>query len=247
MLLKELIITELIKLRKSYFVFFLLGFNILSVLIGSVIFSANREVFKNDGNQSLVLWGQGSLYSSQLFFPMLIGVLCAVSWQFEEKDRNWQRMSIIPVKKNMLVLAKFFSIQIFTGMNQLLFLALFNLSAFVLRVPDIQVWNFTLWCFLGWIGTFSITAIQMFFSIRLRNFSFSILLSAVGAILGLMTLFVGDFLFNIFPYSQIAVGMRARTLTNFSVQEFILFCVMSVLFSVFALSLSVKLLNNRED
>ena len=246
-MLKELMITEFIKLRKSYFGFFLLGFTTLSVLIGTVIFSANREVIQEAGNQSLVLWGQSSLYSSQIFFPILIGVLCAVSWQFEEKEKNWQRMSLIPVKKNLLVLSKFFSIQLFTGINQLLFYILFILSGMVLKVPDIQFWNFAQWSILGWIGTFSITAIQLFFSIKFRNFTVSILLSAVGAIFGLMTLFVGEFLFKIFPYSQIAVGMRARTLVNFQTQEFLNFCIMVICYSTVALFLSVKTLNNRED
>lgn len=144
-------------------------------------------------------------------------------------------------------MAKFFSIQLFTGINQMIFLIIFTLSAWVLKVPAIQFWHFALWSILGWIGTFSVTAIQLLFSIQFRQFTFPILLSAAGAILGLMTLFIGDFLFQLFPYSQIAVGMRARTLTVFQGQEFLMFCVVTVFYSAIALFLSINVLNNRED
>jgi len=42
-----------------------------------------------------------------------------------------------------------------------------------------------------------------------------------------MTLFIGQGLFRIFPYAQIAVGDRARSLVPFTLSEFILFLVVN--------------------
>jgi hypothetical protein len=98
---------EFIKMRKNHLGIFLVVFNLLSVLIGSVIFAANRSIFMGDGNQSLVLWGQSSLYSSQLFFPILIGIICAISWQLEEKNKNWQRISTLPIKSSKFIFSNF--------------------------------------------------------------------------------------------------------------------------------------------
>lgn len=246
-MLGKLIRIELVKMKSSLFPLFLVGFNILSILIGSVIFAANIEWIANDGNKSLVLWGQSSLYSSQIFFPILIGVLCAVSWQYEENDRNWQRMSTVPVKQSNLVLAKFFSIQIYTLINQGIFFLLFCLSCFILSVPEVRYLDFISWSILGWLGTFSITAIQLFLSIKLRSFTFPIILATAGAILGLMTLFVGKTLFTVFPYTQITIAMRARNPVNFSLYEFILFVGILVVWTFVGLFSALIVLKKREE
>ena len=207
------------KLKSNYILIFLLVFNLLSVFIGSIIFYFNQSAFPNSNNRDLILWGQETLYTSQLFFPILIGVLCSISWQFEESNNNWLRMKTIPLKESKIVLSKFLTLFLLTLLNQIIFLVLFCLSALIVNVSLEELLKFIYWDFMGWIGTSSIIAIQLYFSVFTRNFTFSILISTVGGILGLLTLFISNFIFKIFPYSQITVGVRSRSLINFTIQE----------------------------
>ena len=174
------LLVESRKLKSNYILIFLLVFNLLSVFIGSIIFYFNQSAFPNSNNRDLILWGQETLYTSQLFFPILIGVLCSISWQFEESNNNWLRMKTIPLKESKIVLSKFLTLFLLTLLNQIIFLVLFCLSALIVNVSLEELLKFIYWDFMGWIGTSSIIAIQLYFSVFTRNFTFSILISTVG-------------------------------------------------------------------
>lgn len=235
------------KLKSNYILIFLLVFNLLSVFIGSIIFYFNQSAFPNSNNRDLILWGQETLYTSQLFFPILIGVLCSISWQFEESNNNWLRMKTIPLKESKIVLSKFLTLFLLTLLNQIIFLVLFCLSALIVNVSLEELLKFIYWDFMGWIGTSSIIAIQLYFSVFTRNFTFSILISTVGGILGLLTLFISNFIFKIFPYSQITVGVRSRSLINFTIQEILFFILINVIYVIIFLTLTTLKLKKRED
>nr|CUH82816.1 LmgG-immunity to the lacticin LMG [Lactococcus lactis subsp. lactis] len=245
--MNTLINTELKKLKKSGFIYFIIAFNIISIFIGSAIFSANKAVFVGDGDQSIVLWGQSSLYSSQLFFPILVGILCAVSWQIEEKNKNWQKLLTSPLTPLQIVSSKFITIIIFTLINQLLFYVMFIFSSMILNIPKINFTLFILWSILGWVGSFSIVAVQLFLSIRIRSFASPILISAGGALLGLISLFLGEFISFVFPYSQLQIGMRARALQNFNVTELLIFILISIIYSIIFILLATNSLDRREN
>lgn len=238
---------ELQKLKKNFILVFLLVFNILSVSIGSAIFYFNQSALPNSDNRDLILWGQETLYTSQLFFPILIGVLCSITWQFEESNNNWIRMKTLPLKEKNTVISKFLSIFLLTLINQLIFFVLFCISSLIVNVSLSHIPKFMYWCFMGWIGTTSIIAIQLYFSIFTRNFTFSILMSTVGSILGLLTLFIGNFIFQLFPYSQITIGVRSRSLMNFTFSELLIFFIVNVIYVILFLSLATLKLKNRED
>ncbi|QNT13117.1 ABC transporter permease [Lactococcus lactis] len=135
-MLKDLILFEFIKIKNSKILFIIFFFNIFSVLIGSVIYLSNLEFLKNENQLSLVLWGQCSLYSSQIFLPVLIGILCSISWQMEEKNKNWQRMKTIPISDFSFVFSKFLNIQVFNLISSIIYYLLFVISVILLGVPD---------------------------------------------------------------------------------------------------------------
>jgi len=242
----SLLSIELRKLQNNYILIFLLVFNILSVSIGSMIFYFNQSAFPNSNNRDLILWGQETLYTSQLFFPILIGVLCSISWQFEESNNNWMRLKTIPLKENKIVLSKFSSLFLLTLLNQIIFFVLFCISASIVNVSLEELLKFIYWDFIGWIGTASIVAIQLYLSVATRNFTFSILISTIGGILGLLTLFISNFIFKIFPYSQITVGVRARSLMNFTFSEMLLFLIINAAYITVFLTLTTLKLKKRE-
>ncbi|MCY1608828.1 ABC transporter permease [Staphylococcus pettenkoferi] len=237
---------EFQKLKKNHILPFLIVFSLLGILLGSSLFLANRSLFENESNESLVLWSQTTLYSSQLFFPILIGILCSISWQLEEVGENWLRIKILPVKVSKFILAKFISILSVVGLNQIFFIILFTVTSIILQTPDIKFLNFLLWSFLGWIGSASIISIQLFISIKLKGFTFPILLSAVLSIIGLMTLFVSQFIFDFFPFAQMTVGMRSRIVSNMNSNELFLFIFKNLLYTLIFLFLSNISLKRKE-
>lgn len=242
----DLIRAEFIKLRKNYLLLYIVTFDLVSILIGSGIYISNKFLFEGDGTQSLVLWGQTSLYSSQLFFPILIGIFGAISWQIEEKNKNWQRITNLPVKYFNIIISKFISIQLLTAVNQLVFTTLFIITSLLLNISEIKITSLLLWSFTAWLGTFPISAIQLFVSVKFKDFTFPILISAIGSIMGLITLFIGNFIFSLFPYTQITVGMRSRALTNFNQNELLLFMCVILIYSIIFIFFTTQILKHRE-
>jgi hypothetical protein len=132
------------------------------------------------------------------------------------------------------------------AISQLIVLLFYIISALVLKVPFANyLLDFLLWSITGWIATITIVTIQIFLSIRLKNFAVPILISAILAMAGLMTLFIGQGLFRIFPYAQIAVGDRARSLVPFTLSEFILFLVVNSAYIFVFYTLAVRQLKKR--
>ena len=240
-----MIIFEFKKIKKSAIPITLIFFNLVGSLLGAMIYALNRKVLL-DGTQAHVLWGQTVFYSSQVFTPILIGIICSISCQFEESNKNWQRLLSIPVKANRIILSKITSLSLVMAISQLIVLLFYIISALVLKVPFANyLLDFLLWSITGWIATITIVTIQIFLSIRLKNFAVPILISAILAMAGLMTLFIGQGLFRIFPYAQIAVGDRARSLVPFTLYEFILFLVVNSAYIFVFYTLAVRQLKKR--
>ena len=234
-----MIIFEFKKIKKSAIPITLIFFNLVGSLLGAMIYALNRKVLL-DGTQARVLWGQTVFYSSQIFTPILIGIICSISCQFEESNKNWERLLSIPVKANRIILSKITSLSLVMAISQLIVLLFYIISALVLKVPFANyLLDFLLWSITGWIATITIVTIQIFLSIRLKNFAVPILISAILAIAGLMTLF------SIFPYAQIAVGDRARSLVPFTLSEFILFLVVNGAYIFVFYTLAVRQLKKR--
>ena len=102
-----------------------------------------------------------------------------------------------------------------------------------------------LWSITGWLATITIVTIQIFINIRLKNFAVPILISAILAMAGLMTLFIGNSVFTIFPYAQVAVGLRARALVPFTLPELSLFLGLNVIYIILFYGLAVSQLKKR--
>lgn len=236
---------EFKKIKKSAIPIILIFFNLVGTLLGTMIFALNRK-FLVDGTEALILWGQTVFYASQIFTPILIGIICSISCQFEEANKNWRRLLTIPTKPSRIILSKIASLSVVTAISQLLLLFFYILSAVVLKVPFISsLPSFFIWSITGWLGSVTIVTSQIFISVRLKNFAVPILISAILAMTGLMTLFIGESLFAVFPYTQIVVGLRTRALAAFTLPEFILFLTCNIGYICLFYGLAVRQLKKR--
>lgn len=118
---------EFKKIRKSAIPIILIFFNLVGTLLGTMLFALNRK-YLVDGTEAPILWGQTVFYSSQIFTPILIGIICSISCQFEESNKNWQRLLTIPIKPSRMIFAKIASLSVIMAISQLL------VSAFICLV-----------------------------------------------------------------------------------------------------------------
>ncbi|MFC3932297.1 ABC transporter permease [Streptococcus dentapri] len=236
---------EFKKIKKSAIPIILVVFNLIGTLLGTMVFALNRSVLR-EGTQSLVLWGQTVFYASQIFTPILIGIICSISCQFEESNKNWQRLLTIPIQLSRIVLAKIASLSLVMAISQVLVLLFYITNALILKVPILDhLIDFCLWSITGWLGSITIVTIQLFISIRLKNFAVPILISAILALVGLMTLFIGTSLFKVFPYAQVIIGIHGRSLSPFTTPDRILFWFLNAFYIIFFYGLAVRQLKQR--
>ncbi|GAB2027537.1 ABC-2 family transporter permease [Lactovum odontotermitis] len=87
---------------------------------------------------------------------------------------------------------------------------------------------------------------QMLVSNYLRDFSKQVAFGVVAAFVGLVLLMVFEPIGRIYPFSQAALALRARELTDFSAGDLILFLAVNIIFIVAFLELSIRKLQNRE-
>ncbi|MDR0921280.1 MAG: ABC transporter permease [Lactobacillales bacterium] len=202
-----------------------------------------REDFVKQGIYWLGFWGQSAFYYSQIFFPILISILVSISCQMEHQHKNWQRMVIMPISPYKLVLNKFMFLICLTFLSELFFLILFFIAGLVMRLP-IEDFNFYISSAVyGWIGSFSIISVQIFFSIKLKDFTTPIIIATICSIGGMLLLFINENMLAFYPYTQIVVGMRARKLIPFIENEEVEFIMINFLFVVVGLLFSGRQLS----
>lgn len=144
------IIVELKKTKKNYLLLIGLFFVAFSLFIGTGIFVLNRDVL-NEGTLPLVLWGQSAFYYSQIFFPIMIAILCSVVVGVENRNKNWQRMKANGASIGKIVLSKIIVLSIYVLLIQLILYILFMCIGKVIDIPfeEGDGVKFLLWTILG--------------------------------------------------------------------------------------------------
>lgn len=235
----KLIKWELKKQHHTYLPIILFCFIIVAVFLGSFLYFMNQEVFSDDQTQWLALWGEIGLFYAQLFFPLLIAVITNAIW-YQELDRNsWYLSSLLPIRGSQFLIVKVIVASFYALLSQMLLIILYYLIAIVAHFPLTQgnPSTFILWGLLGWIGSFSIIALQFWFSIRFSRFT-SLIVALILGLGNFLALLLGQRVFKIFPYSQIAVGMRVRSYENMSISEFIFFLIINLVWLIIGVSFS---------
>ncbi len=240
------ILVELKKAKKNYLLPIGVFFAAFSLFIGTGIFVLNRNVL-NEGTLALVLWGQSAFYYSQIFFPIMLAILCSVVVGVESRNKNWQRMKANGVSIRKIVIGKITVLSGYTLLIQLIFYALFMIIGKFIHIPFEQGdgVKFLLWAILGWLGGTSIISIQVYLNIKTESFTKPIGIAAAGAFVGFFIIFISQDLLRIYPYSQGTVAMRSRVLTSMNAEDTVLFIAFNLVMLLIGYLLSVHTLKNR--
>lgn len=229
---------EKLKLHNSsiWLAFFIIP--CISAFMGTFNYSNNTEVLKEAWYS---LWTQHTLFYCYFCFPALIGVYCAYECRLENMNNNWNMVLTMPVRKTYIFLAKFITIYKVVFITQILVGLLFIISGKICGFTEIIPSRFLLLLILGSIGSMPVIALQLLFSLKIKNFAVPVGISMIGGILGLVFRAKGLGLY--FPYSLFSTGMCANDPLNidFSIIAFIISCIVfSIIFSIIGISMLGK-------
>lgn len=235
----RLIKWELKKQQHTYLPIILCCFIIVAVFLGSFLYFMNQQVFGKDQTQWLALWGEIGLFYAQLFFPLLIAIIVNAVWYQELEQNSWHMSSLLPIKGDRILIAKVITASFYSLLSQIILIILYYLIACLAHFPISHVNPFTFiwWGLLGWGGSLSIIALQFFVSIMFSRFT-SLIFALILGLGNFVTLLMGPTIFNLYPYSQIAVGMRVRAYENMSFSEFGFFLITNLVWMVIGFFLS---------
>lgn len=207
--------------------------------LGTANYLGNLSILQH---QWYSLWTQHTLFASYFFLPALLAVYCAWSWRLEHSDHNFNSFLTAPVSAWALYLGKLLPAMAVSVLAQLIIGVLFVASGKLAGIAAPLPPELGEWLICGAVGSFAVCAVQLFLSLLIRSFAIPVALGLLGGIAGLLLTAQGWGLY--FPYSLMAVGMRANN-PNLLVDmpQLVLFTCVYVL--IFA-ALTVRLLVARD-
>lgn len=234
--------TECIKLRRAPIWLAFAGLPAAATLIGSANYGGNLGELTPGWE---ALWSQQTLFLCYFFLPALIGVGASYLWRLEHEGTNWHELMTQPVPAWCIFGAKLVVGSLFSLVALLSTTVLFCISGYVLGVPGsfpfaTVVGEVT----LGWCGSLAITAVQLVFSMHIRNFAAPVGMALGGGILGIVATLMG--VGSVFAYSLMQVGMNPATFVTLGVHGALVLIAMSVLWVAGACLVGVKWLEHHD-
>lgn len=214
--------TELIKVKRTPIWLAFLVLPLISALIGTANFLNNLEILKSGWYS---LWTQISLFLCYIFMPPLLGIYAGYLWRLEHSGTNWNLIlthsGAYRIVFNKLMVCTVVSLLTMLWLG-ILFIVCGRCAGLSAPVP-IELAD---WLFFGFIGSVSICALQLFFSLIIRSFAIPIGLGLVGGVAGLVVTAKG-FEYAL-PYGLLSIGLRANNPNR--VLNYGLFLTSSVIF-----------------
>lgn len=241
-MLKNSISAERLKLKGSciWLAFFFLP--TFSVFLGAANFSMNQEILTHQWRS---LWTQVSVFYGLLFLPMLISIFCAYEWRLEHMNHNWNTLMTAPVPVRNIFWGKFFITMGFSFLAQFLLMILFYLTGCYFHFSNaFPLSDSVRWFFCAWVGSLSIAAMQLLFSMLIRSFAVPVGMGLGFCFLGIALASKGKWQF--WPNALLIGGMGSMTqeaLGNVDMSVFFIMCFVYII--IFCL-LSLLLLKRRD-
>jgi len=226
-MLRRCISAEMIKLRHSRIWLILIILPVISVLIGSANFYINQGVLKHEWYS---LWSQVGLFYGEFFFPILIAICCAYMWRLEHFNKNWNMIMAAPISSSCIFLSKLIVAGLLLIFVQGLFFLLYFFSGKLMGLTSSLPRELSGWLFRGWIAAFTISALQLALSMRIRSFATTVGIGLCASFVGLGMYVAKLGLF--FPHSLMTIGMGVLSQKGISQGESIIFFIMNLIYII---------------
>ncbi len=237
-MLARVIMAEYLKLKKSKILLAFFILPIISAVFGTANYLQNLQILKNGWYS---LWTQHTLFLSYFFLPVLIGLIVAFSFKLEQN--SWNTFASAPVKRKYLILGKFVVCVFFATLALVLVAVLYLLSGFYSKLEGMPV-QILMWILRGMLGVLAVVAVQILISLVIKNFAIPVGLAFMFGIMGLMLISIGTW--QISPYTLVAVGLNSNGSGDLQSDNLIMYIVLSVIFTISALTIASIILTKRD-
>lgn len=209
-------------------------------VFGSINYSMNREILTKEW---VSLWTQVYLFYGMVFYPGVMGIICAYIWNQEHKS-DLKHLLLMPHKTYKYVLSKNLIGYALAILVQAYFMACYIfIGKFVFKFSSpAPIVLLRLGAFAAFMSIQMIT-VQNYLPLRIKAFAPPIGVAIVLAIVGFFvsaTNIIGPFKY-LYANGAISHAMNAYPGTEFSLREILLTLVFCVITSI----IFTKLTNNR--
>lgn len=166
------------------------------------------------------------------FFPLLSGTIAGLICMYEHRSGGWKQLFATPYSRSSIFSAKYAVLLCMLAIIQVLFIAAEIGSGMIAGVEGSVDWLYVVSsAVLGWIGIFPLSAIQLWFSTRFKNFGIAFSINVVCVLLNIVFSGLPSTLGMWFPFVLPFYTMMPQG-TPFSprVQEWSLYAMVGISF-----------------
>lgn len=177
---------EWFKLKRQKIWLLVLIVPLVSVLLGIANFFGNYDVLmdKPEDNAWLEAWTQVTLFYGILFLPIASGIYAAIVCRTEHLNGGWKLQLSLPVPRTMVFLSKLFVVLFLILLMQFSFVLFYIIGGLITKFQEPIPWSFICTAMLlSWIGTFSLSSIQLWLSFKVKSFSIPLGINVVLSLL----------------------------------------------------------------
>ena len=227
---------ELLKLKRSKIWIVMTFIPLICIALGLINFLVNYDVLMTvSTNEWEKAWTQVGLIYGLFLFPVVVSIYCAFVCRFEHSEGNWKKIISLPIPFRYVYMAKLLVIFMLTLLTQVFFLIAYIVIGKLLGITSPIPWISLLnWSFNGWIGTFSIAALQLFLSSSIKSFAVPVGMSFGFTCIGMIFHYLN--IGYIWPFAQPGLAMDPIHLeglqTFFQLSSFyVLSCLFVIIFT----------------
>lgn len=184
-----MVLAELTKLRRSALWIVAAVLPLLTVITGTVNYSANQGALSAGWTS---YWSQVTIFYGMLFMSTAIAVLASAAWRMEHRGHNWNLLMAVPARARSVVGAKIAALALVVAVMQLVLLLMVVLTGkLVLGLDGFLPWNGVAAALLGIVAALPVVALQSVLSMLIRSFAAPVVLGLLGCVAGVGILYAG--------------------------------------------------------
>ncbi|MEH7490555.1 ABC transporter permease, partial [Priestia megaterium] len=170
---RDYLMFEWFKLKRQKVWILLMVVPFISVILGLASFLGNYEVLmdKKGDNAWLESWTQITLFYGMLLLPISSGIYAAMVCRTDHLNGGWKLQFSLPISKSTIYLSKLTIILLLILLMQLFLVLFYLIGGTIIHIDNPVPVTFILSAILlSWLGTFSLSAIQLWLSFKIKSF-----------------------------------------------------------------------------
>ena len=240
--LNQTLVAEWFKIKKSKIWYFAFVLMIAPVLYGVIIHHqiVIGKYHYNKENPWYMLIMMVQLFYGTIFLPVIVSVIVGTLINYEKNANNWERISLIPIKKYNFYVSKIIWMAIIILLTQLFMIAIIIMYGLTLNYGSyFPIKIFSSLFLLGTMGAISLGTLSFYIFLCIKSNRLSLI---ICIILSFPTFLIlsnppGSWTPTLYPWALPFFGMTQATTNSTTFIAFIIAC--SLVLIIFSL-LSIK-------